>query len=97
MNDVIATYTALRNDMEATFHRSYEHAVRVAKSVDVEAEIPRIAARQRHRANAPTATVEEHFRVNMAIPFLDHIIAEITEQFSGMVIYKFFSFILYAI
>lgn len=35
---------------------------------------PRSTQRQRHRANAPVESIEEHFRVNYFLPFIDHII-----------------------
>ena len=44
--------------------------------------MPRIASRQKHRSNTEAANPLEYYKRNMAIPFLDHIIAFIDQQFS---------------
>ena len=43
---------------------------------------PRVADRQRNRANAPAPTAKEYYRINMAAPFLDHIILQLGERFT---------------
>ena len=49
----------------------------MASAVNVDPCKPRTCARQRNRPNAEAETVEEWYRVNVAVPFLDHIIAEL--------------------
>ena len=59
------------------------HAVRVARNVNVNLTMPRVAARQIHRCNAPANNPEQHYQRNVAVPRINHIKAELDEQFSG--------------
>lgn len=59
--------------------------------------MPRIAGRQMNRGNASAAAVcdcqedlapcihkvEDYYRVNFAVPFVDHILSELNLQFTG--------------
>ena len=84
INDVKTTYTGIAEDMETSFSEIYQHACRVARAVDVNEEMPRVASRMTQRSNAPATTPEEYYRRNMAIPFLNHINTEMEAQFSGI-------------
>ena len=44
---------------------------------------PRVAARQRHPANASASTAKKYYRINVAAPFLDHIILQLGERFDA--------------
>ena len=44
--------------------------------------MPRITGRQEHRNNAPSVNPESHYRVNVAIPFLDYLLKEMGSRFS---------------
>ena len=44
--------------------------------------MPRITGRQEHRNNAPGVNPESHYRVNVAIPFIDHLLEEMSSRFS---------------
>ena len=44
--------------------------------------MPRITGRQEHRNNTPSVNPESHYRVNVAIPFMDHLLEEISSSFS---------------
>ena len=50
-------------------------ATRIENEVGSEIYLPRIAGRQIYCANALAdgATTEDYFRVNVAIPFVDHL------------------------
>ena len=84
VDEVMAVYKALRETVEEDFGKIYEQAVRMANEIDIEPAKPRAAGRQKHRANAPSETVKEYYLVNMAIPFLDHIISEFGARFEGL-------------
>lgn len=53
----------------------------MAASVDVEPYKPRNCARQK---NWPNVASEDWFKVNVAIPFLDHVITELDSQFTQL-------------
>ena len=44
--------------------------------------MPRIIWRQEHRNNAPSVNPESHYRDNVAIPFIDHLLEEMSSRFS---------------
>ena len=72
-----------REDVTSYFSGVYQHAVRMASAVEVEESRPRIASRQTKRANAPSESIEEHYKRNVAIPFLDHIHSDLVTRFSS--------------
>ena len=84
VTEVKATYKRLRANLPTHFDEIYDQAVTMAEKVGVAPTAPRIAERQRHRANAPAADPKEHYRVNVAVPFFDHIISELDDQFSSL-------------
>ena len=45
---------------------------------------PRTFGRQQHRSNVSSATPIEHYKRNVAIPFLDHVLSHLNEQFSTL-------------
>ena len=70
----------MRSNDEGTFDTVYKHAERVAATVNVQPSQPRICRQQLHRPNAATSTIEEWYQINAAIPFLDHIISDLSWQ-----------------
>ena len=82
VDDIKQFYKELRKNSEVDFHKVYQQAERMATAVNVDPSKPRSCARQRNRPNAQVETVEEWYRVNVAVPFLDHILAELDSQFS---------------
>ena len=60
----------------------YLQAERMGVAVNVQPSKPRSCVHQRHRPNADADTIEEWYKVNVALPFMDHIIVELETQFS---------------
>ena len=56
------------------FARCFEYASEIAGLINVTPSMLRTAARQQHRPNAGSNTPFDYYRVNMCLPFLDHII-----------------------
>ena len=69
--------------MDEKFSYVYKHAVRVARNVNVNPAMPRMAGRQIRRCNAPADNPEQYYQRNVAVPLINHIKAELVEQFSG--------------
>ena len=84
VSEVKATYKRLRTNLPIHFDEIYDLALAMAEKVGVAPTAPRIAERQQHRANAPAVDPKEYYRINVAVPFLDHIISELDDQFSGL-------------
>ncbi|XP_071810740.1 52 kDa repressor of the inhibitor of the protein kinase-like [Apostichopus japonicus] len=73
-NGIIAMYKEMRNNMEAEYNTIFNKAVTMAESVDTLPSMPRITTRQVHRSNAAASDPMPYYRVNLAIPFVEHII-----------------------
>lgn len=74
----------MRSNVEGTFDTVYKHAERVAATVNVQPNQPRICRQQLHCPNAAASTIEEWYQINAAIPFLDHIISDLSCRFSPL-------------
>ena len=84
IDEIKSFYKEVRKNITDEFHKVYQQSKRMAATVNVEPSKPRSCARQRHRPNADAETIEDWYRVNVAIPFLDHIIQELDSRFSGL-------------
>ena len=63
------------------FARCFEYASEIAGLINFTPSMPRIAVRQQHRPNAESNTPFDFYRVNMCLPFLDHMIDGIDVRF----------------
>ena len=51
-----------------------EEACRISERLDITVQKPRTCQVQLNRANSPAKTVENHYRKNLTIPFVDYLI-----------------------
>ena len=84
IEEVKRFYRGLRKNIQTDFNQVYRQSERIAAAVDIEPAKPRTCARQKNRPNAEAETVEEWYKVNVAILFLDHMITELDSQFSAV-------------
>ena len=82
IDEVKQFYKEIRGNVDMEFHKVYTQAERMAAAVDAEPRKLRSCVRQRHRPNIDSKTTEEWYRINAAIPFLDHILTELDDHFS---------------
>ena len=75
--EVIDMYKMERVKVEAGFLQIYNHSVVLATKVEIEASMPKIASRQQHHSNIQSMTPKEDYQINIAIPFLDHVVIPI--------------------
>lgn len=68
-----------RND-DSVWDALYEKALELATDVDVEPTMARNVGQQRNRANAPAQTVSQFWKVNMYLPFVDHLLTELEDR-----------------
>ena len=77
----------LRNNVEEEFNIWFQDGVRIAEEIGVDITVPRLVGRQAHLPNATTGHStpgpEEYYRINVAIPFIDHLEAELTTRFNA--------------
>ena len=78
INEVKHYYEEIRKNISVQFHVIYQQAERMASKVNATVLKPRNCRKQYHRPNADMENVEDWYRVNVAIPFLDHIITIFT-------------------
>ena len=73
-----------RQDIDNYCKRIFQHSSRLAEQSGISISMPRISQRQQHRSNIHTTSVEEYFKVAIAIPFLDQLISDISLRFSNL-------------
>ena len=76
----IANLVAEQRNDERLWDELYDKSVELAASVDVNPSKPRTVGRQQHRGNAPSDTVSGYWRLNMFLPFMDHLASELSDR-----------------
>ena len=71
-----------RRKIDETHRHWYEQAVNLAESVGTSPSTPRICSNQTMRANPPSQSTEEYYRITISSPFLDHLIIQFDLRFS---------------
>lgn len=69
--------------VNSKFADIFSNAVLELLKFDVDIKIPRIAARQQHRANVDANDVETYFRITIMIPLLDDFIKQLESRFDN--------------
>ena len=72
--NLVSVFQGIRTDSSAKFHDLYERSQSIGRENEVVPMKPRSAQRQRYRANVPAEDIEDYYRVNFFLPFIDHII-----------------------
>jgi len=83
IKDVIKTLSSVRQKIEEKHAKWFQEACRISEKLDVTAQKPRTCQVQRNRANTPAETVEDYYRRNLTIPFVDHLINEPEVRFGS--------------
>ena len=68
--------------MDSSFRSIYEQALRMTEKVGTEPCQPRTVKRQQHRSSIQDNAMFDHYKINIAIPFLDHVISDLDAQLS---------------
>lgn len=77
LNKILET---MRENAQTNFEQHFSLTKTLSSEMDEEIKIPRIA-RQKHRANYENQTPEDHYRLSVFIPFLDHFISQLHDRF----------------
>ncbi|XP_035668943.1 52 kDa repressor of the inhibitor of the protein kinase-like [Branchiostoma floridae] len=83
VTEIQEIYKKEREEVEKGFGHIFEQSQRMAEKVGSAPEMPRIAVRQQHRANAMAASPREYYQRNVVIPFLDHITTSLSDRFAA--------------
>ena len=81
VEQVLENLQALRSDIDAYCSRILQHSSNIAERSKIVVSMPRIAQRQQYRSNPECRSVAEYFKCTIAIPFLDHLISELSSRF----------------
>ena len=76
------TLRTVRDCIDAYHSSWFNDALKIAERMNASVVAPRSCKRQVYRANAPSNDVESYFKINIAIPFLDHLLQELSKRFS---------------
>ena len=71
-----------RNVIDVYHCSWFRQACDIASKVDAPVWYPRVCAKQRHRENNPADNASDYFKINISIPFLDHLLQELSNRFS---------------
>ena len=82
IDDTVKAVARVRSNIEEECHELFEDASRLADKIGATISVPRITGRQEHRNNAASVNLESHYHVNVAIPFIDHLLEEMSSRFS---------------
>ena len=72
----------MREDIEAYSQHIYLHRCRIAEKSGIFVSMPRTIRCQQQRSNSESTSVADHLKKSVAIPFLDHLISDISSRFS---------------
>jgi len=83
IKDVIKALSSVRLKIEEKHAKWFQEACRISEKLDITVQKPRISQVQCNRANTPAETVEDYYRRNLTIPFLDQPINELEARFGS--------------
>ena len=73
----------IRNDDVAEFSKMFAVCDKMAQDADKPLSKPRVVGRQTLRSNVEAQNVEEYFRRSIFLPFLDNLISQLEDRFTG--------------
>ena len=83
IKDVVKTLSSVHQKVEENHAKWFQKACQIAEKLDITVQKPRTCQVQRNRANNPAETVEDHYRRNLTIPLVDHLINELETRFGS--------------
>ena len=82
IDSAIDNVTSNRLNIDNRYPIWYQEMLIISKSAGGEERLPRIAAKQLHRANHPANTAIDFYGLSLVIPFIDEVLAELKNRFS---------------
>ena len=79
---VIKKLKDVRSKIELFHSKWFDEVKEVASNVTVEPSVPRKTCRPMHQVNTPASSSPEYYMRAVTIPFLDHLISEISNRFN---------------
>ena len=73
----------VREDIENYSQRIFEHSSGMAEKSKIALSMPRVSKCQQHRSNPEYTSVADFLKKTVAIPFLDHLVSDVSSQFTS--------------
>lgn len=73
----------MHQKVEENHAKWFQRACQIAKKLDITVQKPKTSQVQCNCANNPAETVEDHYRRNLTIPLVDHLINELETRFGS--------------
>ena len=74
--------TTARNLIDGYHELWFQDACKIADKVDAVVKAPRTCQKQTLRRNVPADSPKVYYKLNVAVPFLDHLLQEIKSRFT---------------
>ena len=71
----------LRDNIDDYSKRIFQHSSNLAEKSGISITQPRVSQRQQHRLNIDCDSPEEFFKIIVLIPFLDHLLSDLSSRF----------------
>jgi hypothetical protein len=79
--NTLTTLQGKRTEVVSDFNKLFIEFTELAKELDVDVRLPRLASKQTKRANHP-GTPEEYYRRSIYIPLLDNVVNDLSSRLS---------------
>ena len=73
----------MRQKVEEKHAKWFQKACQIAEKLGITVQKPRTCQVQRNRANTPAETILDHYRRNLTILLVDHLINELENRFGS--------------
>ena len=80
---MLTSVNSVRKFLDVYHNNWFREACNIAGRIDSTIKHPRICEKQSQRSNNPAKDTEDYFKLNISIPFLDHLLQEVTHRFSN--------------
>lgn len=81
VDSVLGVLDEMRENNKKHFSDMFSVAAIMLNKNKEEIDLPRFANKQTHRSNVPTNSSEEYYKLNIFLPFLDHIRTQLSDRF----------------
>jgi len=81
--DVVKTLSSVRQKVQDNHAKWFQEACQIAEKLGITVQKPRTCQVQRNLANNRAETIEDHYRRNLMIPLVDHLINELENRFGS--------------
>ena len=79
IDDVMESLASTRTMTNTVFESWYDEVLKMANEVGATESVPRLTTQQRNKSNTPSTSPMEHYKITVAIPFIDYLCGQMEE------------------